>query len=118
MAEPSPELQFDRAEFEGTTPTTTACSVCQKPLADAYYEIGGAVACDACRRRAEWEWNQGLAIGRFVRALVFGTLAAAAGCGLYYAVLAVTGWEVGLIAIVVGVMVGSAVRAGCRRRGG
>jgi len=41
-----------------------------------------------------------------------------AGCALYYGVLAITGWEVGLISILVGVMVGGAVKAGARRRGG
>jgi hypothetical protein len=118
VAEPTPDLQFDRAEFEGATPPAAACSLCQTPLVDAYYEVGGAVTCDACRRKIEIEWNQGSGLGRFVRAVVFGTLAAAAGCALYYGVLAVTGFEIGLIAIVVGAMVGSAVHAGSRGRGG
>lgn len=123
MSEPTPGLQFDRAEFEGQPASAaSSCAACQQALADTYYEVGGAVTCEVCRRRIEAEWNQpadfGARVGRFARAALFGTAAAAAGCGLYYLVLALTGWHIGLIAIVVGLMVGSAVRAGCRARGG
>jgi hypothetical protein len=60
----------------------------------------------------------GSAAGNVLRAGAFGLLAALAGGAVWYAVRATTGYEVGLIAIVVGVMVGGAVRAGCRRRSG
>ena len=40
------------------------------------------------------------------------------GCGIWYAVRALTGYEVGLIAIIVGLLVGGAVRKGSKRRGG
>jgi hypothetical protein len=122
MADPNPGLQFDHAEFEGNAPATAACTSCQKPLADTYYEVGGLVTCESCKRKIEWDWNQssdfGARVGRLLRATLYGTLAGAAGCGLYYLVLALTGWQVGLISILVGLMVGGAVRAGARRRGG
>ncbi|PYP17610.1 MAG: hypothetical protein DMD52_04370 [Gemmatimonadetes bacterium] len=47
-----------------------------------------------------------------------GLLAAAGGAGLYYAVAAATGSEYAIVAIVVGLLVGSAVRKGSNRRGG
>ena len=55
---------------------------------------------------------------RFARALLFGSFAALAGTSLYFLVLKLTGYEVGLIAILVGYMVGAAVRRGTRHRGG
>jgi hypothetical protein len=122
MADPNPGLQFDHAEFEGNAPASATCTSCQKPLADTYYEVGGQVTCESCKRQIESSWDQssdfGARVGRLLRAAIFGTLAGAAGCGLYYLVLALTGWQVGLISILVGWMVGGAVRAGARRRGG
>ena len=45
-------------------------------------------------------------------------MAAALGAGIYYAVLALTGYEFGLLAILVGFMVGVAVNWGSYARGG
>jgi len=50
--------------------------------------------------------------------VVFGTLAGLGGTIIWYGVRRLTGYEVGLIAVVVGLMVGGAVRAGSRGRGG
>ena len=47
-----------------------------------------------------------------------GLLAGLAGAALWYAVRRTTGFEIGLIAIVVGLMVGVAVRKGSKGRGG
>ena len=55
---------------------------------------------------------------RLVRSVAFGTAAAAVGAALYWGVSALTGYEVGLIAIAVGFMVGLAVRAGSYAKGG
>ncbi len=55
---------------------------------------------------------------RFLRALVFGGLAAAVGAVGYCAVIALTEAEFGLVALVLGLLVGLAVRWGSRRRGG
>ena len=55
---------------------------------------------------------------RFLKATVFGTAAGAAGAFLYYAVLWLTGYQFGLVAIIVGLLVGGGVRAGCGGRGG
>src|SRR5215475_6321852 len=60
----------------------------------------------------------GSGVKRFCGALVLGVLAAMAGAGLYFAITALTGYELGLVAIVVGLLVGSAVRWGSQRRGG
>jgi hypothetical protein len=103
---------------EGQPVTPTACAACQKPLVSSYYQVNGRPACERCKAQIQYDEASGSAVGSFLRASVFGLLAALAGGAIWYAVRATTGYEVGLIAVVVGIMVGGAVRAGCRRRGG
>jgi hypothetical protein len=114
---PGEELQFDHAEFMAP-PRAMTCGVCTQPLAEAYYELGKKVVCTTCRDRIVASLTGGSGLWRFLRAALFGSLAAGAGTALYFLVLAMTGYEVGLIAIVVGLMVGAAVRKGARYRGG
>ena len=117
---PSGDLQFDRAEpLPGASPSpASACSGCKRPLTGLYYQVNGTPVCERCKAQLQYDQMSGSAVGNVVRAGVFGFVAALAGGALWYVVRAITGYEVGLIAIVVGVMVGGAVRAGCRRRGG
>ena len=110
-------LQFDRAERAGQTPGT-ACSLCQQPIAGSYYEINGKVACLGCRDQIMAAWNRGSPARRFAKALGLGAAAAALGAGVYFGVEAMTGYEFGLIAVVVGLLVGAAVRRGSSGRGG
>jgi hypothetical protein len=56
--------------------------------------------------------------GLFAKAGLFGLGAAIAGAILYYAVIAITNFEIGIVAIAIGYMVGWAVRAGAGGRGG
>jgi hypothetical protein len=114
---PPPELQFDRAEFKGDSAPVT-CASCGAAIRSAYYQVGQAITCEQCRWRLESDGNGGSSVGRFLKATVLGAAAAAVGGGLYFAVLALTGYEFGLIAIVVGFLVGGAVRTGSERRGG
>jgi len=116
---PSGGLQFDKVEpAEGQPVSPTVCAACQKPLVSFYYQINGRPACERCKTQIQYDEASGSAVGNVLRASVFGLLAALAGGAIWYAVRATTGYEVGLIAVVVWIMVGSAVRAGCRRRGG
>ncbi len=116
---PSPdEPQLDKAELDGAAAGPLTCGVCEKPLYSVYFEINGLACCEACRYDVESERSHGSGAGRFVRALLGGGLAALLGAGIYYAVLAITGYEVGLVAIVVGFLVGAGVRWGSRGKGG
>ena len=117
--QPKDDLQFDRVATPATggAPGAT-CASCGKAITDQYYEVNGKVLCDSCRRALETSWTSGSTAGRFAKALGLGLLAAAAGSGLYYAILALTGYEIGLIAIAVGFIVGLAVRKGSGGRGG
>ena len=117
MGDPtSTELQFESAEF--TTPQAAACGLCGAAIHDAYYQVNEAVACEKCRFEVETRRASGSAPGRFLKAALLGTLAGAVGAALYYGVRALTGYEFGLIAVVVGFMVGGAVKAGSAHRGG
>ena len=114
-----PSLHFDTAEFASAESRSQelSCAACRRPLAESYFEVGGQKMCPACKDAAI-AVRAGSGVAAFFRAWLFGTVAGIAGCGLYYAVLAVSGYQVGLIAIVVGLMVGIAVRNGSRYRGG
>jgi hypothetical protein len=114
---PAEPLQFDHAEFTAP-PQAVACGICTRPIADAYYELGQKVLCTTCRDGIVARFSGGSGLWRFCRAALFGSLAGLAGTALYFLVLAVTGYQVGLIAILVGLMVGGAVRKGARYRGG
>jgi hypothetical protein len=113
-------LEFEHADFTAAPAAAPAlvCAACRQPIADAYYEINGKILCGGCRDRVTAHVTGGSTPVRFLRAVLFGGLAALAGTSLYFLVLALTGYEVGLIAILVGFMVGAAVRKGSRHRGG
>jgi hypothetical protein len=111
-------VQFDRAEYAGGDAAPTTCAACGQALWDTYYDVNGRVCCERCRRDLELAGTEGSGPGRFLRATVYGALAGAVGAGIWYAVRAVSGYEVGLIAVLVGFMVGAAVRKGSAGRGG
>ena len=112
------DLQFDRAEGAGGPAAEPQCAVCGQPIRDTYYEVNGRVVCARCRHQVEQQQAAGTSAGRFGKALVLGLAAAAAGTALYYAVLAISGYELSLIAIAVGWLVGTAVKKGSSGRGG
>jgi hypothetical protein len=115
---PNDSLQFDQAEPATTTTAGPACAACGKALSDTYHTINDKVCCEACRRRIESDWTGGNGSTRAGKAFLLGLIGAAAGAGVYYAVLALTGYEIGLIAIVVGFLAGKGVRMGSGGRGG
>ena len=110
------ELQLDRAEFDGTY--GTACGACAKALTTEYYEANGVTVCADCCEKLRAVGTTGTSLTRGIRALAAGAAAAFAGSVLYYAILALSGYEFGLIAIVVGMVVGKAVNWGAHGRGG
>jgi hypothetical protein len=112
------DLQFDHAEPEGDQPQSIACAACHQPILDAYYEINGQTICSRCREAIMQSLTGGSRLGRFVRATVFGTLAGLLGALLWGGIRTLTGYEIGLIAVLVGLIVGKAVRIGSRGRGG
>jgi hypothetical protein len=110
-------LQFDTAEPSATATTDRSCTGCRRPIQGEYHMANMQVVCTPCRGVLE-AGPQGTRTGRLGRALLFGTGAAVAGGLLYLVVATVTGYVIGLIAILVGWMVGRAVSVGSEHRGG
>jgi hypothetical protein len=77
------------------------------------------VLCGDCAERVKQYANgEGDAAANAFRAVAFGIGAAVAGGAIYGAIMAYSGFQVGLISIAVGYMVGKAVRVGSGGRGG
>ncbi len=112
---PSKTLQFD--EPGSSAAPLLVCSSCTQPVVGSYYTLDDRFLCTTCRSRLG-DSEGSLSWTPFWRALGRGSLAALAGSALYYAVLALTGYQVGLIAVVVGFLVGNAVRQGSGGNGG
>src|SRR5687767_13130051 len=109
-------LQFDRAEFKGDA--AIKCVSCQAPIAGQYFQVNGQAVCPACREQIAQFGMGGSKSCGFARAALGGSGAAVAGFLIYWAIRAISGYEFGLIAILVGWMVGMAVRWGSERLGG
>jgi hypothetical protein len=115
---PAGPLQFDKAEYPASRPSASACAVCNGPLTQRYYTVNTATLCEPCHGQVKATLAGGSKLRRAVVAAAFGLLAGLAGAAIWYVVRVTTGYELGLIAIVVGLMVGVAVRKGSNGRGG
>jgi hypothetical protein len=112
-----PGLQFDHAEHP-TPAGGASCAFCKQRIATTYFEINGQVACPRCRGQLMGAWNRSSPGKRFVKALGLGAAAAVLGAAIYFGIEALTGYEFGLVAVLVGLLVGGAVRKGSNGRGG
>lgn len=113
------DLQFDKFVPQGAaTADALNCAYCNRPLGVEYYDVSGKSTCASCRGQIEALIETPRGSRPFLMALLFGAGAAIAGAILYYAVIAITKWEIGIVAIVIGYMVGYAVRKGAGGRGG
>jgi hypothetical protein len=111
------DLQFERAEF-GASPAARNCTGCHQPIAGHYFDVNGQPFCEACTasiRQAHGTSPGGAAFGR---ALGAGLVAGAVGSSLYYLVAKISGYQLSIIAIAVGFLVGRAVRWATGGRGG
>ena len=110
-------MQFERAEFAEGAPQSVVCSACEQDVVQAYYEIGGRIICNHCREKRE-QMQEGLGLGRFLRATIFGLAVGLAGAAVWWGVRAWTNYELGIISIFLGIGVGKAVWIGSREKGG
>ncbi len=116
--EPKGSLRFDRAEYDEVAPADFRCSACGESVWKTYYAVNGQTFCERCKADLEMSASRGSGAARFLKAALLGFGAGAVGAGVWYAVRATTGYELGLIAIGVGFIVGAAVRKGSGGRGG
>jgi len=122
--EPSSSTPTDAAMQPETTEIPVPapgerCKACQSCIEHEYFHVDGFPICARCA--AEYPRaldDRGSGVSRLARACAGGAVAATLGALLYFAIGRMTGYEFSLIAIVVGVAVGAAVRWGCYGRGG
>jgi hypothetical protein len=120
----SEPLQFDRAvdaadssDAAGGHPTLE-CSSCHAQIKTYYYHVDGNAVCAKCKQVAEQAGQSHRGMGAFVKAFFVGGVAAVLGAAIYYGVIAITNFEIGLVAILIGFMVGYGVRIGAAGAGG
>jgi len=118
-----PPLQFDTAVPSVApsgviTAQGVTCTVCQRAISDEYFDVNGQSVCHGCRTQLAQLAQTPRSWGLFVKAGLFGLVAAILGATLYYAVIAITNFEIGIVAIAIGYMVGWAIRKATANRGG
>jgi hypothetical protein len=111
-------LSFERAEFESQTTPGLACAFCRRPIQRQYWQINKRAACGECRGQVQRELETSMTRARFLSALQYGLLAAAAGSVGWIVISKLTGYETGIVAIGIGYLVGKAVRKGAGGFGG
>jgi hypothetical protein len=107
-------LQFDTAGAPGEAMT---CANCGRTITNTYYDLDGSHICPVCRGKllAKKPATGGSA---FLHAFVYGAAACFGGAVIYFAVAAIFNLELALVAILIGYMVGAAVRKGASGSGG
>jgi hypothetical protein len=114
-------LQFDRAvdpsapDAAGGAPV---CSSCSAAIRMYYYDVDGATVCSTCKQGVERASGGGSAKGGMLKVVLAGLGAAVAGAIIYYSVMEYLNLEIGYVAILIGFMVGYAVRSAAAGRGG
>lgn len=111
-------LDLEHADFGAAPRSPLACAACSTAIGSTYFTAGDQVLCQPCQMQLVSGAASGSGLGRFALALLLGGVAAVLGAGLWYAVTRLTGYEIGLIAIAVGFVVGAGVAIGSGQRGG
>lgn len=95
------------------------CSSCKSDLGNCYYQADSATLCGECATAVEQgRAPSGSRFGRFMKALLLGSVAAAIGAAIQFSVLHFFNLNVALVTIFMGIIIGAAVRAGSGNRGG
>jgi hypothetical protein len=119
MADPTlenPTPQFGTAEYVGS-PGGDHCQYCHQPIAGTFFRANGAMTCPGCAERMRGELAKDTHAA-YVRAILFGVVAAILGMILYATFAIVTGIVIGYAALAVGWLVGKAMIKGSNGVGG
>ncbi len=116
-------LQFDRAvplstDAAGNSGPSLTCASCKNEIKTDYFTVNGVTLCETCKDAVQQQAASVRDWPNVMRATLFGFGAAIAGAIIYYGVIAITDFEIGIVAILIGYMVGYAMRKGARERGG
>ena len=115
---PAPEgLQFRKAEHVSEAPTGPPCVICAKPIGDTYFHANGKTVCPTCAKAVE-AGTSAPPHHTLLKAFFYGLGAAIAGSLLWATVTIVTNYQLSLIAILIGFMVGKSVRYASKGLGG
>ena len=118
----TPEEHLDFTAPAAATAGPPACTSCAKPIDTEYWSVGTAVICSACRANVSLEQGDAAKISRrgsrFSKALLYGVGGMIAGAAIWYGVAKFLNLEIGLIAILLGWLVGKGVMKGSDERGG
>lgn len=110
-------LQFNKAEFEESQ-SFSKCGICHNPLAGSYFSVNMQSTCASCTENIRQHFQRPSRVGEVLKSIAFGIGAGIVGSLIYYAILRFTGYEIGLVAILVGYLVGRAVMIGSANKGG
>ena len=116
---PDDDLQFETVEVSPSAPTQSPgkeCEICHIPITSTFYALRDSVLCPECREQIIASSSQGFP--GFVKATVLGVIAGAVGAAAWCVIRLVTNLELGIVAVVVGYMVGKSVRKGSGDWGG
>jgi len=114
---PVEQLQFRQAEPIGAQGPSRRCAVCKLPIPGSYFKAAGVDLCPGCAERIRLG-QQAPPAHSLLKAALYGVGAAIAGCAIYATVAIAVHIELALIAILIGYMVGRAVRYGSQGLGG
>jgi hypothetical protein len=114
----SDSLQFEKAEFAQAAPGKVTCAACKQSIPDSYFHVNRVVVCAPCKEKIQTSGVGRLSFKGFGMSVVCGVAAALLGALVWYAVRELTGYELGLLGIGLGLLVGIAVRIGSRGWGG
>ncbi len=115
---PAPEaLQFRKAEHVSEAPTGPPCVICAKPIGDTYFHANGKTVCPPCAKAVE-AGTSAPPHQTLLKAFFYGLGAAIVGSLLWATITIVTNYQLALIAILIGFMVGKSVRYASKGLGG
>jgi hypothetical protein len=112
----TPTPQFGTAEYLGQS-GNDHCQFCHEPVPRTYFRVNDVLACPKCAEKMRGELAKDTHAA-YVRGILFGVGAAAAGLILYATFAIVTGIVIGYVSLAVGWMVGKAIIKGSGGVGG
>jgi hypothetical protein len=113
----SDDLQFDEAEYDAPPEMPTTCAACSQSLGEAFWvEDRRFALCDGCKSTREAAAS-GFSAMAMAKGLVFGLVGAVVGGFGWGVITAITGFNIGLIAIVAGAIVAFGITLGAGRGG-
>lgn len=107
-------IDFEHADDSAVTGQFD-CGVCKTPIVEHYYQTNALSMCESCK---DQHFAEKPGFAGYFRAAMFGFVGAILGAAVDLLVTVITGYQLGLIAIVMGWLVGMAVNLGARGRGG